>query len=763
MFSRRLPLKNQPAVVVLSGRLSNEWRSRETTILLLFGVQKPFPSQNSSIMIRPFSFVIATLIFGPILITQFDVTAAQAALQSENHLPSSAPTSIEDQWNSVIKPLIESHCIDCHDTGGEEGGIDLGKFSSLKDVDADLETWNKVLSVIESKSMPPSDADQPSQSQRNRIATWILNAIAAHDSEKSLGRVRRLTRIEYENTIRDLFRLSRNCFNNSSRILKTEDYFQPSTHKMPRYVFGVSYYFNAYSRFSDLPDVGTLPVDPPPEHGFSNDQSALSLSPLMIENYLSVASDLVNSEGFSEISGLWNPLFLPPQPQTGFRLAHESDHPSDRSVDSDLLDTAKNRLSVFLPRAFRRDVAESEINRYHRLFAHELASTGQFTMAMRTTIAAALVSPSFLFRQEFKTPGDSSNDPEADQNFALANRLSYFLWSSMPDESLMQAARERRLTDPAELKRQVRRMMADKRVKALSTQFGMQWLKTAKVPAVRPDREIFPTYYDAPMRKPPVAVSMTIEQLLLFETIMVEDRSILDFVQSDYAYLNRQLMDWYQLRPDQLLDFTPPEEPYEDFYRVKWPHGHRGGVIASGAMMISTSTSKRTSPVFRGAWIMDVIFNAPPPPAPADVPPLESDGETDPHEATNIRQRLEEHRKNPVCASCHDRIDPLGFAMENFDPVGKWRKKYRNGQPVDASTEFQGRSFSGIATLKNLIRRDKKTFVRAFVGHVMTYALGRELHFSDEPELRRIADEVMANDCRFHSVIEAIVLSKPFS
>lgn len=288
----------------------------------------------------------------------------------------------------------------------------------------------------------------------------------------------------------------------------------------------------------------------------------------------------------------------------------------------------------------------------------------------------------------------------------------------------------------------------------------MQWLKVNKVASVRPDRNLFPEYYILQDKRPPVALSMMIEQLLLFETILIEDRSILDFLNADFAYLNRQLMDWYQLNPKQILNYTPEKDSFEDFFRVRWPVGHRGGVITSGATMMATSTTKRTSPVYRGAWIMDVIFNSPPPAPPANIPTLDETPAT--HEGLSVRQRLEKHREQPACAACHDQIDPLGFALENFDPVGRWRKTYNNGKPVDASTAFLDNQFSGAATLKNMIRREQKRFVRAFVGHVMKYALGRELHFSDEPEIRRIADEVIARECRIHFLIEEIVMSQAF-
>ena len=223
---------------------------------------------------------------------------------------------------------------------------------------------------------------------------------------------------------------------------------------------------------------------------------------------------------------------------------------------------------------------------------------------------------------------------------------------------------------------------------------------------------------------------MMIEQLLFFETIMVENRSILEFIKSDFGYLNRQLMDWYEVDIEKSLGYSPPLESFEDFYRVKWNNGHRGGVISAGATLVATSTTMRTSPVYRGAWVLDVIFNSPPPPAPPNVDPLEDEKDKKSRKRLNVRDKLEEHRLDAACASCHARIDPLGFALESFDAVGRWRKNYKNGDKIDASGEIDGNEFVGPARFKNVIARENSRFVKAFVEHTMKYALGRQLHYS---------------------------------
>ncbi len=654
----------------------------------------------------------------------------------------------DDQFKRLVRPFLENYCVDCHTGEDGEGDMDLDRFLTQSDVDADLKTWSRVLAQVEQGDMPPDDSDQPTKRQVKDFTEYVLASIARRSkADQPLGRLRRLNRVEYENTIRDLFRLSRHCFNNPARIIQTNDYFKPMTGRMPRYVLAVSHFYNSHRRHSDLPGVSSLPVDPPVEHGFANDQEALSLSPLLMENYLEISAALLNNSEFSEISDLWEAMF-------------ECDASATREEQ---LAQGNDQLELFIPRAFRRTIQPAEAQRYQQLFESELLESGNYTEAMKATVSAVLVSPNFLFRQEFlpnQIVGATQRDSELARNYAMANRLSYFLWASMPDDELFQAAREHRLTKPGYLERQVDRMLDDERSKSLATDFGMQWLKVQKATSALPDKSRFPAYYQH-AQMPPPAVSMMIEQLLFFEAVMVENRSIMEFIASDFAFLNRQLMDWYQVNPKTALGYTPTIESFEDFFRIKWSNGHRGGVISSGAMLISTSTTTRTSPVYRGAWVLDVIFNSPPPPAPADIPPLEP--AEDAHlSKLNVREKLKQHRVDPACASCHDRIDPMGFALEMFDAVGRWRLTYDNEEPIDLTGSLNGQPFKGAALFKNVILKDQTRFVRAFVEHTLKYALGRQLHYSDEPEIRRMTSEIEKANCRFRTVIKQVVMSEMF-
>ncbi len=682
----------------------------------------------------------------------WDSTTARADLIQ----PSGSHQSLAGQvdgFDRVGKPFLENYCLDCHDGPEGEGGIDLSTFQSSKDVTDSLVLWGNVLRQVESGRMPPEGNSQPASEEVEKLGDWLMDEVANHPlSGEESSQLRRLSRTEYENTIRDLFRVPRSCFNNNSKIIQTNDYFQPATGKMPRHVLAVSCFWNSRERYSDLPGVSTLPVDPPVEHGFANDQAALSLSPLLMESYYEISNSLLNNDEFARLSNLWQSLF---QAKPG-------------ETEDEIIQRAEEQLSAFLPRAFRRKVTEEEMSVYLNLFGNDFQRNRSYTASMITTVSAVLISPNFLFRHEFmfsdtelETKPGNKRDVELDRNFKMASRLSYFLWGSMPDDELFQAAKERRLLTDKQLRYQVNRMLDNPKCKSLATDFGMQWLKVQDAASVLPDKTLYPQYYEKSNQRPPPAISMMIEQLLFFESVMVENRRITEFIASDYAFLNRQLMDWYSLDPEQVLGYSPPVERFEDFFRIKWHNGHRGGVLSSGAMLISTSTTTRTSPVYRGAWILDVIFNSPPPPAPADVPPLNA-AASEVSEELSVREKLAKHRENEACATCHDVIDPAGFAFEMFDAVGKWRSSYPNGKKVDSSGELRGEAFVGSERFKNVLLRDKSKFVRAFVEHTMKYALGRQLNFVDQPEIRRIAESVTDQDLRFRAVMIEVVLSGLF-
>lgn len=686
--------------------------------------------------------LVAALVTG---LTAFGLPYLFVPTPADKPVSLNQPTHQEiatDEFHKVAGPFLQKWCIRCHQGTEAEAGLDLSEFDSQVAVNGDLEAWEEIMEALDDQYMPPSDEPQPREEQVQKLKEWYFKTLQANDQHSVVvPQMRRLNRVEYENTIADLLRIDALLFTNSSRILLTDDYFNPSTREMPRYVLAMSHFSYIQKRpplFTGLPNV---PSDPPVEHGFSNDYTALSCSPLQIERYFELANGIINAEEFPRHSGLWDSMFLP---ATG-------DIAPDQQKQ-----TARQRLNIFLQRAFRRPVTSEEVDLYSRLFNQELDRTRSHTQAMSAAVTAILVSPAFLFRQDFSE--DSFDESNVDP-YAMANRLSYFLWASMPDDQLFQSAREGRLNTPSGIVREVRRMMKHKKIKSLAADFGTQWLKIASVNSVRPDKDLFPEFYYT--KQFPPSVSMMVEQLLYFETILVEDRNIMEFVHSDWGYVNRPLMDWYRLNPKKVLGFTPDPRAFEDFFRIKWPNLHKGGVITSGATMVSTSATARTSPVYRGAWILDVIFNRPPPSPPADVPALE-DIDKMAERPVNVRERLQMHREDQNCAVCHDRIDPLGFALEKFDTIGRFRKTYEKDQPIDATGTIFGEPFEGPARFKAVIMRNEREFVQGFTEHMLKYALGRQLELTDEKEVAKVVDAVMQRGNNFSAVVEEIVTSDLF-
>lgn len=728
-------------------------------------------------------FVLLTLvgIGGSVLFTLSESSVAEPVINrvdsgnTNSLIVHPAVQDTADDFERTPLPFIRTYCIRCHSGEEAENGFEMTRFDSQAAALTDLDAWASIIEAVDDQYMPPADEAQPPAEQIEALKQWYLAARQAAGGDAAVvPPMRRLSQIEYENTVDDLLEIDGDLFTNPAHVLLVDDYFEPAKGRMPRYVLALSYASYWPKRPPLLPGLPEVPGDPRVEHGFNNDHSSLSFSPLQAERYFELADAIVNAPTLPRFSGQWSSLFAAPENVNDPELGHND--------AAQLKTIAEARLTRFLGRAFRRPAKPVEVDRYLKLFCRELerSAVGEsqlsqtapasldaasdllvrsqsFTTAMKSTVSAILASPSLLFRRDFSA--GSSDGPVVDA-YALASRLSYFLWASMPDEELFRAAAAGELNKREGLLKQVRRMMKDKRIKSLATDFGMQWLKLAKANSVRPDRDLFPEYYR--IKTQPPAVSMMIEQLLFFETMMIEDRNIMEFVSADWGYVNRDLMDWYYLDPTKALGYTPDRLDYEDYFRVRWPNTHFGGVITSGAMLISTSATTRTSPVYRGAWILDVVFNRPPPPPPANVPALEDIDETA-EGPLNPRDRLSRHRADPNCAVCHDRLDPLGFALEKFDAVGRFRKMYRDGQPIDATGEVFEEVFDGASRFKSVILRNETAFVQGFSEHMLRYALGRRLEIADEATVDQIVETVIAKDKKFSAVVEAIVLSEPFS
>ena len=398
---------------------------------------------------------------------------------------------------------------------------------------------------------------------------------------------------------------------------------------------------------------------------------------------------------------------------------------------------ARRIISSLASRAYRRTVTAADVTPLLNLFAIGRKDGGSFDTGIETAVRAILVSPSFLFRVE----RDTAAGVHAVSDLELASRLSFFIWSSIPDEELLRLAGQKKLR--VALPAQVRRMLADVKARSLVENFAGQWLQLRNIPSWRPDPEKFPQFDDS------LRTAMQRETELFFEYIVREDRSVVDFINADYSFLNERLARHYGV----------PGVKGTYFRKVTFTGEERGGVLTHGSVLTVSSYPTRTSPVLRGKWILENILATPPPPPPPDVPDLT---EKAANSAKDLRAALEKHRANAGCASCHSRLDPLGFALENFDAVGKFRAS-EDGVKVDASGSLPGGiHFVGPSGLKKVLMEKQDYFVECISEKLLTYALGRGLEHYDLPVVRQVRREAAAKEHRFSELVLAIVNSVPF-
>ena len=406
---------------------------------------------------------------------------------------------------------------------------------------------------------------------------------------------------------------------------------------------------------------------------------------------------------------------------------------------------AEEILATLAQQAFRRPIDANDLG-VLLPFYETGRREGGFERGIEQALARLLVSPSFLFRIELDPVDAAAGRGYPVEDLALASRLSFFLWSSLPDEELLVLADRGELSDPDVLERQVRRMLADPRADALAENFAGQWLYLRNVPAARPDFRRFPDVDDN------LRHAFRRETELLFQSIVREDRSVIDLLAADYTFVNERLARHYDI-------------PYvygDHFRRVGTAdHPMRGGLLGQGSMLTVQSLSNRTSPVKRGIWILENILGTTPPDPPPDVPELEASA-NDGRELT-MREAMERHRANPTCAACHRLMDPLGLALENFDAVGRWRETDASGEPLDVSGELpDGTRFMGVAELKQALLANPEPFLRTLTEKLLTYALGRGLEYTDAPAVRKIVRDAASREHRFSALVLGIVKSVPF-
>jgi hypothetical protein len=592
-----------------------------------------------------------------------------------------SPAARADGFEANVLPLLQKHCLRCHAGEKPKADIDLSQFPDEESLRGDPDLWSRVVDALDERAMPPPGKKAgPNEDERQRALASIRAVLDAIEGVSDPGPsiAQRLTRRQYNNTIRDLL------------------------------------------------GVDTRPADQFPEDGgggggFDNNATTLFVPPILMERYLQAATDILEEADPAR--------YLVAIPSRGV---------PEREA-------ARRCIVEFARRAFRRPVADAEIERLLRLFDIAARRGESYEAAVHFALKATLVSPSFLYLIECDQP--STDEPYRINDHELACRLSYFLWSSMPDQELFELAEAGKLHELAVLDAQVRRMLEDPKSRALAEDFAGQWLRVGNLAQLaEPDKRRFPEY------TPELRDAMVEEPITFFHALLREDRSVLELLDSDYTYLNEPLAKHYGIG-----GVTGSE-----FRKVELNDPNRGGVLGMAAVLTLTSYPRRTSPVLRGKWVLEELLGTPPPPPPAMVKALPTDDRPR-KDGLTFRQRLEKHREDAACASCHARLDPLGFGLENYDAIGRWRDQI-NDVPVDAGGELTtGETFVGPAALKAVLLESKRDlFVRNLVERLLSYALHRGVEYYDVPTVNQLISDLEASDHRATSLVVAIVKSLPF-
>jgi cytochrome c553 len=586
--------------------------------------------------------------------------------------------------------LVRGHCLECHQADEPEAGLDLSGFTSPEAVAAQPRSWRKVLRRLRAGEMPPEDAEPLALEDREALAAWVEGALRA--AACSAGS---------DPGPSPLRRLNRTEYRTTIRDL-----------------LGIHF------------DAGhALPADGAGGEGFDNAAETLFLSPVHGEKYLEAAREALE---YAAKDSRARALLLVAAP----------------SEQLSQTDAARQILERFATRAFRRPVAADELESLLGLFAAASERGEPFDQAVFFALQSVLIAPQFLFRFEEPVAG---NEPRPVGDYELATRLSYFLWSSLPDDELLRLAGEGKLHDDAVLRQQVLRMLDDDKLRGLAEGFASQWLGTGELGTrIKPDPKLFRRYDEE------LESAMREEPILVFQEILAKNRSLLDLLQADFTYVNKKLARHYGLDDDDVkrkLEQRP--------VRVRLPAGHpRGGVLTMGGVLAVTSFPHRTSPVLRGKWVLETLLGASLPPPPPDAGEL---AETDEGAAPRtLRERLLAHRRDAKCAACHERLDPLGFALEHYDAVGRWRDEDA-GQPIDSRGELPGGIvLGGAGDLKQAMLARQDEFVRHLAGKLLGYALGRGLVDADQCTIDALATRLAAHDYAAQELILGIVESVPF-
>lgn len=740
----------------------------------------------------------------------FRVTAALTFLLSV-YRPAAAQKPAESD-----KQFLAQYCQGCHNGRLKTGGLSLEQMDPGQ-VSQSPETWENVVRKLRAGMMPPSGVPRPARGAIDEFVARIENSLdqfaARHPNPGTVG-LHRLNRAEYANAVRDLLDVdadvstllpsddSSEGFDNIAAALGVspallERYVAAAT-KISRVAAGdpeTAPTTNTWRAPGDLSQTAhieglpigtrggilfeyTFPLDG--EYAFKIRARSAGLGvgagggavPLEITldgarinpgksatdfrlkvtagpHSIGVAMPQHSSAGVDDLygtyadnAGVTSVAITGPTNPTG-----PGDTPSRRKIficrpapGEDETACAKRILTSLAEKAFRRPVRDNDLETLLG-FYQEGKNAGGFEHGIEAALARILMDPWFIFRIEHEPAGTAPGGVYAVSDIELASRLSFFLWSSIPDEELLRLAKQNKLHEPQILAQQTRRMLADPKASALAVNFAGQWLYLRELKSARPETREFNDNLRQSFRR---------ETEMSFDSMVREDRSVVDLLDADYTFVDERLAKHYGI----------PDVYGSRFRRVKLADDTRRGLLGQGSILLVTSVATRTSPVARGKWVLENILGSPAPLPPPNVPALPEDASS--AKAVSVRERMEAHRKNPICASCHKIMDPIGFSLENFDLTGKWRTT-DGGLPVDASSQMvDGTKLSGPASLRQALLSRSDVFVSTLTGKLMTYALGRGLKYYDMPAVRAITREAGRNNDRFSSIVLGIVKSTPF-
>jgi cytochrome c553 len=722
------------------------------------------------------------------------------------------PVDAAREFAQSIKPVLVANCAVCHNPANPKNRIDFLKGDSFKDVETRRGLWRDVASQIRNRTMPPV-ASKLTEDQRLHIATWVENRLretaCTSGDYAGVSPARRLNRREYHNTIRDLLGVELAVadifpadesggagFDTNGETLFVppmllERYLEAAQKILDRVIITpplVKVFASAEMApaapakkpgraLEALQELSaTLPifVDGRYNLGVSVERprdAAFQVSVKvdgLASGTLAYARDpgggpTTRSQGVNLTRGVHTiTVAAGKAPVTFYSLTveqrQEAAPPEKRALHYRLFGTeagespldarnaARQLLAGFLRNAYRRPVEAAEVDRYLAMYDRAAERGDPYEERVKLALKAVLVSPRFLFRIEDR---DESPGIHLLGQYDLASRLSYFLWSTMPDEELFRLAEQKRLNDPKVLAAQVDRMLDNPRSRAFSASFVGQWLGTQEVGGrVVPLLTELQHYYT-----PEVAADLRQEPVLLFHYILSGNRSLIELLNGNYTFLTERLAKFYEVEGK--------VKTGDGFQRVEWPDDKRAGVLGLGGVLAMTSHYKQGSPVLRGAWVLDTLLGTPVPPPPPEVPPLEAAAKNE--RGLTVRQMLERHRADAACSTCHNLMDPIGLGLENFDWMGRWRDRDTNGQPVDASGALpSGEKFTGPVELRQMLLNRKQDFLRHLSGKVLGYALGRSLQDGDQCTVQKLVDALEKDHFRARTLIREVVLSVAF-